>query len=227
MFWIPWRLSPSWRPTLPGSRWEQACWSSRTTTPWFWRVGLGLGWSKDEFDAVGVSLKDRGRRGEEFLRLLKAVWTSDPVEFHGEFFQVPRSFIGPKPVQKPHPPIYMAAFTPDALRRTAVFTNGWNPAGVPVEGMRQILAQLREMAKAAGRDPMALEVVVRANLYVTPRPQGADRGIFTGSLEQIKADVDRVRAMGAAELFFDPTFALAEVTAESFIACMERIRELV
>lgn len=191
------------------------------------RVGFGLGWSKDEFDAVGASLGERGRMADEFLQVLKAIWTTDPVEFHGQYYHVPRSFIGPKPVQKPHPPIYLAAFAPAALKRVARLANGWNPVGIPVQGMAQMLGQLREMAKAAGRDPATLEVIVRANLNVTPQPLGADRWIFSGSLEQIKADIDQVRAFGANELFFDPTFSPDGESADAFLACMERIRKLV
>ncbi len=191
------------------------------------RVGFGLGWSKDEFDAVGVSPNERGRRADEFLRVLKAIWTTDPVEFQGEYYHVPRSIIGLKPIQKPHPPIYLAAYVPAALKRAATLANGWNPAGLPVQAMTQMVTQLREMAKAAGRDPAALEVIVRANLYVTPRPVAADRWIFSGSLEQIKEDISQVRAMGANELFFDPTFSPDGLTAEAFLACMERIRKLV
>jgi probable F420-dependent oxidoreductase len=191
------------------------------------RVGLGLGWSKDEFDAVGASLRERGRRADEFLQALKAIWTTDPVEFHGRFYHIPRSSIGPKPVQQPHPPIYLAAFAPPALKRTATMANGWNPAGLPVEAMRQMVGQLREMARAAGRDPATLEVVVRANLVITPQALGTDRWIFTGSLDQIRSDIEQVRAMGAHELFFDPTFSPDGETVEKFLACMERVRELV
>lgn len=191
------------------------------------RVGLGLGWSADEFETAGVSLRERGRRADEFLRVLKAIWTTDPVEFHGHYYHVPRSIIGPKPVHKPHPPIYLAAFAPAALRRVATLADGWNPVGLPVETMAQMIAQLRELAQEAGRDPAALEVIVRANLLVTPQALGADRWIFSGSLEQIKADIERVRAMGAHELFFDPTFSPDGETADAFLACMERIRRLV
>jgi len=81
------------------------------------RVGLGLGWSKDEFDAVGRPMKELGKRADEFIAVLKAIWTTDPAEFHGEVYTLPRSIIQPKPVQKPHPPIYLAAFSPAALRR--------------------------------------------------------------------------------------------------------------
>ena len=83
------------------------------------RLGLGRGWSKDEFDVLGVQMKGRGARAGEFVQVLKAVWASDPVEFDGKYYTLPTSHISPKPVQKPHPPIYMAAFAPAALNRTA------------------------------------------------------------------------------------------------------------
>ncbi len=191
------------------------------------RVGFGVGYFKDEFDTVGASLGDRGRRADEFLRVLKLIWTTNPVEFHGDFYLIPRSFIGPKPVQKPHPPIYLAAFTPPALKRAATLANGWNPVAIPVEGMAQMITQLREMAKAAGRNPADLEVIVRGNIVITTQPLGKDRWIFTGSLEQIKADIDQVRALGANEVFFDPTFSPEGETANAILACMERMRKLV
>ncbi|HXH11885.1 MAG TPA: LLM class F420-dependent oxidoreductase [Alphaproteobacteria bacterium] len=190
------------------------------------RMGFGLGWSQDEFDAVGASRRERGRRADEFLRVLKAIWTTDPVEFQGEFYRIPRSIIRPKPVQQPHPPIYLAAFASAALKRAATMADGWNPTGLPVEAMRQMVGQLHEMARAAGRDPAALEVVVRANLTITPQTLGADRWIFNGSLDQIKSDIEQVRAMGAHELFFDPTFSPDGETDEKFLACMERMRAL-
>ena len=139
---------------------------------------------------------------------------------------MPRSLIGPKPVQKPHPPIYLAAFVPQALKRAAVYANGWNPVGIPAEGMAKMMAQLREMAKAAGRDPAAMEVVVRANIHVTQEPLGADRWIFSGSLDQVRADIEKVRAVGVQEVFFDPTFSPDGETADAFLACMARIRKL-
>ena len=73
-------------------------------------VGLGLGWSQDEYEAVGVPFKQRGRRADEFLRCLDAIWTQDVIEFHGEFYNVPRSRVEPKPVQKPRPPITIGGY---------------------------------------------------------------------------------------------------------------------
>ncbi len=191
------------------------------------RVGFGQGWSKDEYDAVGISPKGLGRRADEFIQVLKAIWTTDPVEFHGEFFRVPRSIIQPKPVQKPHPPIYLAAYTPGALRRAATLANGWHPAGVPLDGLRQMIEGLKGMAQAAGRDPKAVEVVVRANLSITPHPLGKGRGPFSGVLDEIREDVGAVQRLGANELIFDPTFSPGIQSEDDFLGSLERIRRLV
>ncbi|MCH7998435.1 MAG: TIGR03619 family F420-dependent LLM class oxidoreductase [Chloroflexi bacterium] len=190
------------------------------------RLGLGLGWSQDEFDAVGASMKGRGKRADEFISVLKAIWTTDPVEFQGEFYQVPKSVILPKPVQKPHPPIYLAAYSAGALKRAATMANGWNPAGVPVDGMKQMMEGIKGMAQEAGRDPSEVALVVRANLLVTDEALGEDRWIFTGSSEQIKADIAATRELGAAELFFDPTFSPDGVSVDGFLSRMEMVREL-
>lgn len=190
------------------------------------RVGLGLGWSQDEFDAVGASMKGRGRRADEFITVLKAIWTTDPVEFHGEFYQVPKSIIQPKPVQKPHPPIYLAAYTPSGLKRAATLADGWLPAGVPSDGLKEMIAGLKGMAQEAGRDPAELAVVVRANVVVTEEPQGDERFMFLGSLDQIKTDIAAIRELGVTELHFDPSFSPDGVSVDGFLSLMERIREL-
>jgi probable F420-dependent oxidoreductase len=191
------------------------------------RVGLGQGWSKDEYDAVGIVPRSLGKRADEFIQVLKTIWTTDPVEFHGRYFQIPRSIIQPKPVQKPHPPLYLAAFSPTGLKRAATMTNGWNPAGVPLDGMKQMMAGLKDMAKAAGRDPASVEVVVRANLSIAQQPLGKDRGIFSGTLEEIKADLAAVQTLGASEVFFDAAFSPGVRTEDDYLKILEAIRRMV
>lgn len=191
------------------------------------RVGLGLGWSKDEMDAAGADMKQRGAKADEFLQVLKAIWTTDPVEFRGQFFQVPKSYITPKPVQKPHPPIYMAAFAPPALRRLATMADGWNPVAIPVAAMADMFARAKQIAKEAGRDPALLALVVRANVEITDRTLGKERTIFSGSREQIKEDIAGCRQIGVHELFFDPTFMPGAQSLERWLALMEELRELV
>lgn len=191
------------------------------------RVGFGLGWSQDEMDATGAHMKKRGATADEFLQVLKEIWTTNPVEFHGSFYQVHKSYIGPKPVQKPHPPIYLAAFAPPALKRLATMADGWNPVGVPVAGMEQMFGAIKQMAKEAGRDPSALALVVRANLETTDKPLGKERMLFSGSVEQIKEDIAACRGIGAHELFFDPTFMPEAQAMDRWLAIMEQVRGLV
>ncbi len=191
------------------------------------RVGLGQGWSKDEYDAAGIVPRGLGKRADEFIQVLKTIWTSDPVEFHGRYFQIPRSIIQPKPLQKPHPPIYLAAYSPSALKRAATLANGWNPAGVPLDGMTQMMAGLKDMAKAAGKDPASVELMVRANLSIAQAPLGKDRGIFSGTLEEIKADIAAVRTLGASEVFFDAAFSPGVRTENDYLRILEEIRRVV
>lgn len=191
------------------------------------RIGFGQGWSKDEYEAAGASSQGLGQRADEFIQVLKTIWTTDPVEFRGRYFQIPRSIIQPKPVQKPHPPLYLAAYSPGALKRAATVANGWLPAGVPLDGMKQMMAGLKDMAKAAGRDPASVEVVVRANLSITQRAPGKERWIFSGTLEDIKADVAAVRALGAQEICFDATFSPGVRSEGDYLRVAEEIRRMV
>jgi probable F420-dependent oxidoreductase len=191
------------------------------------RLGLGLGWSKDEMDATGADMKHRGAMADEFLHALKAIWTIDPVEYQGKFYQIPKSYISLKPVQKPHPPIYMAAFAPRALKRLATLADGWNPVAIPAGGMAQMFAGIKQMAKEAGRDPASLSMLVRANLNIAERPLPKERMIFSGTMEQIKEDVIACREIGAHELFFDPTFSPGGQKLDHWLKLMEQLRKLV
>jgi probable F420-dependent oxidoreductase len=191
------------------------------------RVGLGLGWSKDEMDASGADMKQRGAMADEFLQVLRAIWTTNPVKYQGRFYRVPESYISVKPVQKPHPPIYMAAFAPPALKRLATMADGWNPVAIPVAGMEQMFGMVRQMAKEAGRDPSKLAMVVRANLHITEKPLGADRGIFAGTLDQIREDAQACARIGAHELIYDVTFEKQAQTIAGWLGLMEKVRNLV
>jgi probable F420-dependent oxidoreductase len=191
------------------------------------RVGFGLGWSQDEFDAAGANMKERGKRADEFLKILKTIWTSDPAEFHGKYFQLPRSIILPKPIQKPHPPIYMAGFAPAAMKRAATFASSWMPVGVPVNALKSSAEQIRKMAQEAGRNPADLKVAARYNLSITSNPLGTDRHIFSGSLDQIREDVEALKDFGPDELILDVTFSEDSKTEEGFMKNLERIHKLI
>jgi probable F420-dependent oxidoreductase len=191
------------------------------------QVGLGLGWSKDEMDAAGADMKQRGAMADEFIQVLKAIWTTNPVEFHRKFYHVPKSYINPKPVQRPHPPIYLAAFAPPAMKRLAKMADGWNPVAIPTEGMAQMFDGIKQQAKEAGRDPSSLKMIVRANLDITEKPLGKERTIFAGTLEEVKEDLAACSKIGAHEVFLDPTFSAGGQSLDRWLALMEQFRKSV
>jgi len=188
------------------------------------RVGFGVGWSPDEMEAAGADMKVRGARADEFLQVLKTIWTTDPAEYHGKFFSLPKSYIAPKPVQKPHPPIYLAAYTPPAMKRVATLADGWNPAGVPIEGMKQMWAGIQQMAKEAGRDPSELSMIVRANLYITDKPVEKNRVVFGGSIEQIREDLAACEKLGAQETFLELGFTPGGQSLDNWERLLEEFR---
>jgi probable F420-dependent oxidoreductase len=165
-------------------------------------VGLGLGWSQDEYEAVGVPQRDLGARSDELLDVLDAVWTRDIVEHHGRFVRIAPSTIEPKPFQS-RPPVLLAAFTPAGLDRVARRADGWIPVGIPADALVGMWAMVRQLAADHGRDPASLRLVVRANVHVTDVSLASDRAPFVGSIPQIAGDLDAARELGAHEVVVD------------------------
>jgi probable F420-dependent oxidoreductase len=169
-------------------------------------VGLGLGWSPHEFAAAGADLARRGDRAEEFLACLRAIWTEDPVEFSGEFYTVPRGWVEPKPVQRPHPPILLGGTAPRALRRAGTIADGWiSSSRVPGSEIPGAVATIREAAEAAGRKPDEVRIIVRRSLRLRDS-DNKDDPTMTGTVAKIKVDLERYAAAGTDEVFLDLNF---------------------
>ncbi|KAK1182319.1 TIGR03619 family F420-dependent LLM class oxidoreductase [Streptomyces sp. NBS 14/10] len=132
-------------------------------------VGLGTGWSPEEYEAVNVPMAERGRRLDEILDALTAWWTTNPVEYRGEHWTVPASYIDLKPATRPHPPVYLGGWAPTALRRVARRADGWLPIvvpPVPFDAQAAVIgpmATIREAAEREGRDPAAFDAILRVN----------------------------------------------------------------
>lgn len=190
-------------------------------------VGVGVGWSRDEFEAAGTPFERRGARSDEFLEAMIAIWTKDPVGFDGKFYHIPESKIGPKPVQKPHPPIYVAGFGQYTFDRAAKFGQGWNPSGIlNFEWLEAMIKQFHETARNAGRDQ--LEVVLRAFDVVFDQSTGGERKPMMGTLGELKEDIARLRDMGVTHLIHSPPeigFTMSHGVDEG-LKLMERLIEI-
>jgi probable F420-dependent oxidoreductase len=169
-------------------------------------LGLGIGWMAEEFAAAGASMARRGARAAEYVAVLRELWSADPSEFSGEFYQVPRGSVQPKPVQPGGPPILLGGLARPALERAGRIADGW------VTSSRTDLARIAEgagvvrtAAAEAGRDPDALRVVcrgvVRAGAEVAG--PGGGRRLLSGSPAQIREDTAWLAAQGVTEIFYD------------------------
>jgi probable F420-dependent oxidoreductase len=113
--------------------------------------GVGVGWWKQELETLGAPFHARGRQADEMLRVFKELWTSDDPRFEGEFYRFRDLGFAPKPVQKPHPPIWVGGNSPGAFRRVVEHGDGWHASVRTLGELREGLARLRAVADAAGR----------------------------------------------------------------------------
>jgi probable F420-dependent oxidoreductase len=163
-------------------------------------VGLGLGWSADEFQAVGVPQTDLGTQLDETLDVMDAMFAPDPISYHGAHMTIPSSTTGIKPVRAGGPPVLLAAFSPAGMDRIARRASGWNPAGLPVAALSPMWGAIRGMAEGHGRNPDDLRLVVRANLDVRAAPISGERKSYSGSISQIADDLNETEQAGAHQV---------------------------
>jgi probable F420-dependent oxidoreductase len=173
-------------------------------------VGVGVGWLREEFAALGAADFDRrGAVSDEYLRIFKTLWTQSPASFSGEFYRFTDLKCLPQPMQKPHPPIWIGGHSRAALRRAARHGDGWHPVGANPAAMlapaefKTLLDELRQLTETEGRDPRALTISYKAPLYDTGVPAGGTRRPFSGTPDQVVDDIATYARLGVSELIFD------------------------
>jgi probable F420-dependent oxidoreductase len=114
--------------------------------------GIGVGWQREEFAAVDVPFEQRGARTDDYLGVLKALWTEEVSAFHGEHYDLPDCRMYPKPVQSPHPPIHVGGESAAAMRRVARHGDGWYTFNRDPDDLTEALTDLDRALAAEGRD---------------------------------------------------------------------------
>lgn len=122
-------------------------------------LGVGVGWAKEEAAAVGVDFSTRGKRTDEAISLMRALWSTDTTSFSGDFHSFNEAFCFPKPARAVGVPILIGGESEAAIKRVARLGDGWLPYNLPVDEAAPLIGRLREMTKAAGRDPAALRII--------------------------------------------------------------------
>ena len=129
--------------------------------------GLGIGYLKAEFDALGAPFEQKGPRSMDYLQAMKAVWTQEKPVYQGQFVSFHDIQARPQPVQKPHPPVVIGGHTKEAFRRAVQYGNGWYGFALDLEATEKCLAGLKEAAQQVRRPTELGEL----EISVTPGPQ--------------------------------------------------------
>jgi probable F420-dependent oxidoreductase len=143
--------------------------------------GVGGGWNEEEMEDHGTDPKRRFKVMRERIKAMKEIWTKDEAEYHGEFVDFPPLWSWPKPVQKPHPPVYIGGNGEHTLRRVIQYGDAWMP--IPGRGAQigERMRELQEMASQAGRGPIPVTVygtMARDEVVGHYHEIGVDRCIF-------------------------------------------------
>ena len=178
-------------------------------------LGAGVGWLREEFEALGAPpFEERGAVTEEYIKLIRAAWTTDPVSFEGKHYSVRDVHVLPKPVQRGGIPVWIGGHTGAAVRRAGAIGDGWHPIGMRPPAMLgpeeygAKVEELRASARRAGRDPKSITLTIRVPMEVrgkNTKAAAGDRPPFQGTAEEIAADIRRYQALGVSHFVFDHT----------------------
>jgi probable F420-dependent oxidoreductase len=186
------------------------------------RLGVGTGWNPVEYEALGENFRNRGRRSEEQIAVLRALWTEEEVTFRGEWHTITAAGINPRPVQRPIP-IWIGGSPEAVADRVGRIGDGWISLDAPAEARRDDIEQIHEAARAAGRDPAGI---------------GLGAWVSLGGLapEEWAAEADLWRQLGMTHLTVNTEFtcascgnhqATAARTVDEHIAYLEQYREVI
>ena len=193
-------------------------------------LGLGIGWMPEEFTASGATTARRGARTEEYLAVLRELWTEGVSEFHGVFYEIPAGRQDPSPVQRPGPPVLLGGMSRPAMERAGRLADGWvTSSRTDLSRISEAVAIIQDSAAAAGRPPVRIicRGIVRAGEPAFS-PQTGERLLLSGSYSQIRADTAWLGSRGVTEVFYDlnwdPAIGNPDVENKS---ATERAREII
>ncbi len=165
--------------------------------------GVGVGWARQEFEALGLPFQRRGAMSDDYLAAIKTAWTRDVASHAGRFVSFAGVHTAPRPLQSPHPPIWVGGASDAALRRAVRFGDGWHPIRSRVDWLRDTgLPRLRAIAEAEGKPVPALCPRIRLRLTDSPLPED-QRVAGEGALGQVRGDLAALESLGARYVLLD------------------------
>jgi probable F420-dependent oxidoreductase len=200
--------------------------------------GVGAGWLREEFEALNAPpFEERGRVTDEWLQACKVLWTEDDPRLEGRHVRFADISFLPKPLQQPHPPIWVGGESQPALRRTVRYGDAWFPIGNnphhPLDTVARFkggLARLHQLADKHGRDPATIGLAFYANWFDETRTVRLDDGsrhILTGTAAELAEDIAALAELGVTDLVLNTQRDTLEQSLASMAYIAEEIRPLI
>ena len=173
-----------------------------------------------------MPFEERGALSDEYLHTIKALWTREQPKFHGRYVRFEDIIFEPKPLQKPHIPLWIGGNSKAAIRRAVALGDAWHPTRATVEDIRAGAAYMREVCSEQGRDPDSMMIAVRLPLkFYDGQEAAVNRRPLLGGTQKIIDDIRLYRDAGVQYILLDSFYSASELqgeTAESVVATMER-----
>ncbi len=170
--------------------------------------GVGVGWLEKEFEVLGVPYAERGQMSDEFIEIFKVLGEDDLPEYHGKHYQFDKIHFYPKPVQKPHIPIWVGGHTKAVLRRTAKYGDCWHTTRQTPEFVAENLPYLRQRIERAQRDVKSVSISLKRSLHftdigITESSSIRSGGALIAGTQEVIDDVYACCEIGIDQLTFD------------------------
>ena len=162
--------------------------------------GVGSGWMREDFDALGLNFARRGDETDEWVRIFKTCWLESEPEYHGRLYGFAKVKFEPKPVQKPHPPVWVGGNSRRAMRRAIELGDAWHPGWSRPDQLATQRRELEAMAAKAGRDPATIDLTLLRPMQILDRPAAGPRRALIGTPEQVVEDIQSYEAVGVSHL---------------------------
>jgi len=166
-------------------------------------LGVGIGWAQEEFQGLRVPFRSRGAITNEYLEAIKLLWTQDVASYEGKFASFKNVHTAPRPVQTPHPPIWVGGPSEAALRRTVCYGDAWHPIRIRIDWFKESgIPRLREIADEEGKAMPELCPRIRLRITDSPMPD-EQRVAGEGSLDQVHRDLAQLEELGCTYVVLD------------------------
>lgn len=184
-------------------------------------VGVGVGALTAEFRTLHAPWEERGDYADEALRIFKELWTNPAPQFHGKYHQFTDIQCQPRPVQQPHPPLWIGGNSRRAVRRAAEFGDVWHPSRADVASITAMRPRLHSLAERAGRDPQAIGIAVRQPMKLTTAAGALPAWPLVGTAASVVDAVGRFRDAGVRHMVLDTFYSIPELSGESVDSMLE------